>query len=166
MFWADLSNSATGKIIDGQFTTASATVANCTNCASWNSVCRAWNQCFPDAKIGKSNSVYVGSSGGLNYFGIEQIYFNQNPDMLGYAVLTVRQVYDIDKKIDDGLPQSGRVMAVFNGDGWNWAPNATTGTSTTCFDSGGINGGTTQYSLSSLSNYGLNGNCALLFQFQ
>jgi hypothetical protein len=41
------------------------------------------------------------------------------------TALTVQQAYSIDKKIDDGLPQSGRVMAMYDGwmaaltcDGW------------------------------------------------
>jgi hypothetical protein len=97
--------------------------------------------------------------------------------------LTVQQAYAIDAKVDDGLPQSGRVLATyldygsFNGDspGYGWAGSggvsgttpyttATPGSPATCFDNGNTAGAKQQYSVE-ISN-GSNVNCALSFQFQ
>jgi hypothetical protein len=93
--------------------------------------------------------------------------------------LTVAQAYSIDKKVDDGLPQSGSVFAMYlngdvtSGDGPEWAgtnavtgapyTTATQGGPTTCFDNGDA-AGPQQYSLS--QSNGSNVNCALSFQFQ
>jgi prepilin-type N-terminal cleavage/methylation domain-containing protein len=178
MFWADLS---TASLIEGSFTTASPTLPTCENLGTWN-------QCFPDAKIGNSNSVFVwstsqmASSFGLNnYFGIEHITLNQGPQMIGNPALTVQQAYAIDTKVDDGLPMSGRVLANYNADGPAWSggqsggftpfTTATAGSATSCFDnsaasggSPGVAGATQHYSME--MNNGTGANCALSFQFQ
>ena len=75
---------------------------------------------FPAAKIGQGNYVYVWSGGwsfhdSFNYFGIANI-FGENSgilgNMLGSTGLTVQQAFAIDTKMDDGLPQSGLVIAI------------------------------------------------------
>ena len=68
---------------------------------------------FPVAKIGQCNYLYVYEAYGHNVLWLvrrnkrhwcRSIIFNRR--------LTVSQAYNIDKKIDDGLPQSGSVTAV------------------------------------------------------
>lgn len=89
--------------------------------------------------------------------------------------LTVRQAYDIDRKIDDGIPVTGRVLAVKVTsarptwtDGtftWNLATapaGPTAGSSTTCCDTD--TGPGEQYSIK--QNGGANVNCSLSFRFQ
>jgi prepilin-type N-terminal cleavage/methylation domain-containing protein len=80
---------------------------------------------FPPAKIGNGNYVTVWSGGysgdGSNYYSIETVLPTANTSV----GLTVQQAYNIDKKVDDGFPQSGSVMAIYptsNG-GWTayWA---------------------------------------------
>lgn len=170
MFWEDLS---VFNLIEGSFTTASSTLPTCEGLG-------AWNQCFPDAKIGNGSSMFVWSTSGWpssyganNYFGIEQITLNNGVEMVGNPSLTVQQAYAIDKKIDDGLPMSGGILAIYNRDGPQWAgglnqgfvpyTSATAGSSTTCFDNGG-GSGPQQYSMGQNSGSGVN--CALSFKFQ
>jgi prepilin-type N-terminal cleavage/methylation domain-containing protein len=178
MFWVDLSlaNGLNVNLIDGSFNAASPNTAPTTLTPSLY---------YPAAKIGGGNFIYVwsgsfsatGPASGQNWFGLSAItsmdsggcHLNSN---LG---LTVKQAYDIDKKIDDGYPQTGNVRAEYlTGVTWpNWANNdnnngvpyqtATTGSSTTCYDNGG-GSGPQQYSLE-ISN-GNNVNCALSFKMQ
>jgi prepilin-type N-terminal cleavage/methylation domain-containing protein len=86
---------------------------------------------FPTAKIGRGNYIYVtdgswiaaynGASppltDGYNYFnlsGVTPIDSMLNP-IYPYMGLTVREAFSIDSKIDDALPQSGRVIAAAAG---------------------------------------------------
>jgi hypothetical protein len=99
----------------------------------------------------------------------------------GNPGLTVQQAYNIDKKIDDGFPQSGLVVVQYQA--WNisnsglvWAqgagingPSGTQATpqlTTSCYDNGGNAGTTQQYSLGATANGGTGLNCALSFRFQ
>ncbi len=187
-FWVDLS---AAHLIDGNFSTANETVGACTATGT------AVASYFPAARIGGGNYIYVysggkllGSSGfvwqstGVNYFGlsavssIAQFTTTSNPGM------SVATAYSIDKKMDDGLPQSGKVTAKYlgvdNGSGaggtgimwtdgtddiWHTQPStaATAGSSTTCYDNGGV-AGPSQYSVEISS--GTNVNCGLSFQMQ
>jgi hypothetical protein len=195
LFWTDLS--AAG-MIEGRFTTASASVATAVGCPCTSVT---FDKYFPNAKIGNGNYINVWGGGwqgnnqstgdGVNYYTITQVTdlvfgwkLQTNPG------LTVAQAYSMDLKVDDGLPQSGKVTAQylhFNAPWgtWNshWAtgavgadgantgsPNygpstaATSGSAATCYDNSGVGGATQQYSLA--QNGGAGVNCALSFQFQ
>ena len=147
---------------------------------------------MPPACIGRSNYVYV--YGRTDFFVTAQDYFclsavtsfgggaspSANPG------LTVQEAYNIDRKIDDGLPQSGRVTAQYanapiqtnlpvwaagggvqgaNGGGLPSQPTtaATPGSSTTCYDNGNSTNAQ-QYSIT--QSNGSYVNCALSFMFQ
>ncbi len=102
------------------------------------------------------------------------------------------QAYAIDSKIDDGLPQAGKVTTMFpNPSAWNnfagpiqyasggnppfadYGTNytvigahntaATPASADTCFDNGNV-AGTQRYSMSQNQGNGIN--CALSFQFE
>jgi prepilin-type N-terminal cleavage/methylation domain-containing protein len=124
MFWVDLS---AAHLIDGGFTAGSPTVpSELTNDVTLTSSPHKAGDYFPEAKIGKGNIVWVWSSlsmaasspwapPGPNYFSI-----SANPGIYGFNSgvysrpgLTVAQAYSIDKKIDDGLPQSGGTLAIY-----------------------------------------------------
>lgn len=181
MFWVDLS--AAG-LIEGGFTAASPnTIPGCSASLNINSY-------LPTAKVGNSNYVYVFSPGaygdsttGPNYFGV--MSFQALCGAYGLPVaspsLTVMQAFNIDKKTDDGLPQSVRVLASYISDvgtqnnGSNGISNfaypvsaastaATVGSASTCFDNGNNAGGQQQYSLTQSNGAGVN--CALMFEFQ
>jgi prepilin-type N-terminal cleavage/methylation domain-containing protein len=155
--------------------------------------------CYFPAKLGQGNVIYVfsgfyngGGPGGIsnstNYYGLSTALI---PTGGGWSTsspgLTVAQAYAIDAKMDDGLPQSGRVIAAYinaNGNGgnfgapvwvnpgsgsysvieWGITTAAVAGSSTTCYDNGGVGSATQKYSLE--QNGGASVNCALSFQFQ
>jgi len=201
MFWVDLSSAAGGHLIDGSFTAATPTTIPSANVVGTNI-----GAYFPTAKLGRGNSVYVWSGGwgsGYtpnpnnnsnegNYFGISVITnsaFGSGYDGIpnSYADIPVAEAYAIDKKMDDGFPQSGRVTAMYvdfsvpgqTGVAWaagsgNFGANsglpsygptttATPASSTTCYDNANSTAAMA-YSMSVSS--GANPNCALSFQFQ
>jgi hypothetical protein len=191
MFWSDLTY-ANGKninLIEGSFSAASST-------ATVPIAATALNNYFPAAKLGGGNYFYVYSGGpsgtgngynSANYIGISAITNIPAGPCAGCIAsspgLTVRQAYSIDSKIDDGLPQSGRVTAVYlnyltasYGAVWAAAGNAigannsfaptnasTPGTALTCYDNGS-GSGPQQYSIE--ISGGSNVNCALSFRLQ
>jgi prepilin-type N-terminal cleavage/methylation domain-containing protein len=202
LFWADLSQA---RLIDGAYT-----AINASNDSDGFTVLQgpttdipqtAVGQWMPEARLGHGNYIFVWSGGwksgvvsgsvlgdSLNYFGLSQVAGFTNGNLMATTgtSLTVRQAYDIDLKVDDGLPQSGRAIAL-NAGAWaaggggtgahnhagnyNTNPNyggpttnATSPSTTTCYDNSGNAGTTQQYSLS--QNGGANVNCALSFRFQ
>ena len=152
---------------------------------------------LPQAKINSNSHVYVWSGGqsvvigggniipgdGRNYFGVSSVTSYGDSALARIASslsLTVAQAYAIDKKMDDGLPQSGNVLAMYLDTNTQyqtpvWAgagqsttngpyTSATLGSSSSCFDNGSVAGQPQQYSVE-ISN-GANVNCALSFKFQ
>src|SRR5665213_3668360 len=57
LFWLDISSSAAGNLIEGQFPNSGAAVVNCT--AEQTLTVAQLSQYFPEAKIGHGNFVYV-----------------------------------------------------------------------------------------------------------
>jgi len=113
--------------------------------------------------------------------------------LVAWQGMTVQEAYNIDAKIDDGMPQTGNVTPLYvddnGGTGVQWASGnaqtddgahgvnnipttlATPGSATTCYDNSatssgtpGVAGAVQHYSLE--MNGGTNINCALSFQFQ
>jgi len=202
MFWQDLSQV---NLIEGNFTAASSTTAPSVTITSTSTP--SVDAYLPQAKLGNGNYVYA-YSGGLrdlniqaaavkgvqadntNYFGVSQ-FQKINTLLYSNPGMTVAQAYAIDSKMDDGMPQSGRVTAFYlNTTGSfyaRWAtgtPGAisgdydgntlgaiTAGTTNPIWDSGTAsqvcfsNGQTLtpeQYNLA----YPNNVNCSLSFRFQ
>ncbi len=194
MFWVDLSQA---NLIEGQFNNVTSTGAGYIAPEYTGTV-------MPFAKIGNSNSIYVWSGGwasyannddGKNYFGIANysasITGGISSTGVGYPVpqLSVIQANAIDSKIDDGLPQAGRVVAIvlynatpywaagnygavngnvgeFTSPGGGPSNVNTPASAITCYDNGNVNGATQKYSLGAITNKGENINCGLSFQFQ
>ena len=179
MFWVDLSKAG---LISDNFSTASIdTIPSVDTPSSY----------FPAAKIGGGNFIYVWSNlptSGFpnisfigttvgNYFGISNV-----SSILGFygritssATLSVLQAYNIDTKIDDGLPQTGNVIAVYINNDPQWVDGSDVlyntlrtsplpASATTCYDNGNVTGATMQYSTK--KNKGTGQNCALSFKFQ
>ncbi len=83
---------------------------------------------YPEAKIGRNGHIAAWSGGwgggmqqtnlygrgymdGKNYFAV---FIDPMDSSTGSAsVLTVKEAYAMDSKMDDGLPQTGRVLAMF-----------------------------------------------------
>jgi prepilin-type N-terminal cleavage/methylation domain-containing protein len=197
LFWNDL---GVLHLIDGQFVnntdTAISTLPNGLGTLPANAY-------LPEAKIGNTNFVYVWSGGygtdaggnsgnggstvaalctnspgnNINYFGLSQLSQTSNGSPHSSPGLSVGQAYAIDKKIDDGFPQSGRVAAMYPNDdsdnglivwaqggnpNYNSPPLNNSASSTTCFDNAGGTG-SQKYSV---GQSGAAMNCALSFRFQ
>lgn len=80
---------------------------------------------FPAAKTGRGSYIIVGSDNGMNYFGILGLINGATGGPAGTAnyypirtpSLTGIEAYNIDKKIDDGMPLYGTVQARGYGSG-------------------------------------------------
>jgi hypothetical protein len=176
LFWVDLS---AANLIENGFSSGCA-VYGCLPDPVTASTTPTLDGLIPEAKLGRGNYVYVYSGGvlaagsgaagnGLNYFGFEQM--SQYSRANGYATtpnIRVDEAYRIDSKIDDGLPMSGRVTAVYVSNTMRMVGgvpgNPVSASSTTCYDNGNNASNPLQYSLS--QNAGADANCALSFQFQ
>lgn len=192
MLWVDLSQAG---LIDGKFTTAQAAVVTPSNITG-----AALSRWFPEARLGAGNYIYAWSGGWsstlvnagdqMNYFALSTVSELGNAanwsSVYSGPDLTVRQAASIDGKIDDGLPQAGRVMAMYlsmalQPEQAAWAAgagsqgasdagtngpttSATAPSASTCYDNGNIAGATEAYSVS--TSNGANLNCALSFRFQ
>jgi prepilin-type N-terminal cleavage/methylation domain-containing protein len=183
MFWVDLS---TAHLIDNGFTTATATWIPSSPYPSGSTL----NAYLPPAKLGNGNYIYTFSGGWLenagsnnsrNYFGlalVTSIGQGSCPSCIfSQAGLTVQQAQNIDQKVDDGLPFSGRVLSAYLwSNNWFWGnnnfyaneppPTSTfiTPSSTTCSDNNGNSANPVTYSVE--VNGGTGVNCALVFQMQ
>ncbi len=159
-FWEDLSKAG---LIEETINTASDT--NVGNVSS------SFERYFPKAKIGNGNFVTVFSGGfysGLtftdpnkNFFTVSiPISISGSGNYTSSAGMSAYQAYNIDLKIDDGLPKAGVIKAFYNQGGGLpivWAPNAAANSSATCFN-------TTANTYSIGNGDGLN--CGLSFRMQ
>jgi prepilin-type N-terminal cleavage/methylation domain-containing protein len=176
MFWVDLSKVS---LIDGSFNAVTSIGPRADQHGNYG-------RFFPTAKLEKGNYISVFSEGGVNYFGMSGIAVLWASVIFGgVPAVPVSDAYNIDVKMDDGLPQSGAVRARFNCGGIGWAATpgsctvssetpyttATAGSATSCFDNSatsngtpGVNGTPQHYSLE--INGGSGANCGLGFRFQ
>ncbi len=192
MFWVDLS---TAGLIDGGFSAASPSDDNNTGCL------QPISSYYPTAKIAGGIFVYVNSAYNTvgvttntnynhdNFFSISQVQSLKNGswcEIIGVMGIAVKQTYNIDVKIDDGLPISGKVTAVASGlsssgAGFYGTLNFANGehiynlnilpggsainpSSLTCYDNSNNAINPIVYSMSQNGGNGMN--CALSFKFQ
>lgn len=182
-FWVDLSYA---KLIEGEYTLGAPDSIAYPGQNFWPSSATYIHTYLPRAKINETAYVYAWSGGwnagsmslrdGKNYFGVSTLtrITWSNGAMYSSPAITVYQANSIDSKMDDGLPMSGKVLALASDAGpggisWSGgvggAPftTATAGSSTTCFDNGNTGGATQQYSV---GQGGSSRNCSLSFMFQ
>jgi prepilin-type N-terminal cleavage/methylation domain-containing protein len=162
LFWGDLSDPAGGRLIEGSFTSST-----CTSTPTASAT--QYNQYFPEAKIGRSNSiVIIYDASGLsptaqnkNYFTVEQIQFMSAGNTGGGPGMTVAEAFKIDSKIDDGKPQSGTVNALqlIGASVISWSFSLASDGATTCFN-------TTNYTYSLSYNNGAQVTCSLSFEIK
>ncbi len=186
MFWSDLTyaNGTNVNLIEGSYSAASETipVASITG--------TLLDAYFPAAKIGMGNYIYVYNDyhNRLNYYALAVPGAAcgapdciRNGDTATYPGITAAQAFAIDSKIDDGLPQWGRVLTQlvnnwgivcpkggppgsFGASGGDWencSPTtaATAGSSVTCYDNGGIAVAAQHYSTEINGGTGVNLRC-------
>jgi prepilin-type N-terminal cleavage/methylation domain-containing protein len=162
LFWEDLSSPAAGKLIDLRTISYGAIECSGTKGGFTATGSQLPAYYMPSAKIGNNNYIYVYAKNSYNWYGISAPN-NSSGTLASVPAMTVKQAYDLDAKIDDGLPTTGNVVAVYLN--WTDALNTTLPTSaatddpTTCYNSG-----TNAYSIQ-ISN-GSNVNCALSFRMQ
>jgi prepilin-type N-terminal cleavage/methylation domain-containing protein len=172
VFWDDISyaNGMKINLIEGSFPPPQGRVDGNPD---FYVVATAFGLYYPAAKIGGGNYVYVYSYNNINYFGVSVVSAIANWGITSTLGLSVNQAYNLDKKVDDGLPQSGHVIAqyVANSYAWSGPDNGPTDTTTptppspsSCYDDGGVTGTMRKYSVS--ENGGNSGLCALSFQMQ
>jgi prepilin-type N-terminal cleavage/methylation domain-containing protein len=169
LFWQDLSNTGTGNFIDGTFPNSGAAAVGCISslALSLTQGTSYLGDYYPVGKIGHATFIYVYENNGVNWYGLSAAtsVSNVSGALSSNVTLPVIQAYNMDSKVDDGLPGSGNVQAIYI-NGQNAvppanAPNTTTsgGTSSSCYD-------TTTSTYSITVNNGNGGNCALSFKFQ
>jgi hypothetical protein len=159
LFWQDLSSKVAGNLINGTFThgRCAAAPANLSGTGV--------TAYLPIAAIGYGNFVYVYDYSGSNWYGVSAVTgSNAGTTMISNANISVRQAYNMDAKVDDGLPLTGNVQALYINNTQLIpiaAPNTATfgGTASSCYD-------TTTSTYSVTVNNGNGGNCALSFKFQ
>ncbi len=179
-FWVDLS--ANSGLIYGDFRSATSTPT--ISDSGWSSISNPnISRILPVAKIGNGNFISVYSENvGVHYYiisKIDNIDGNGAPYSTVSLSLSPQQAYAIDSKMDDGLPQTGRIKpryVLWTPGHYNltWAAGggaegatgtaATPASDTTCYDNGNVGGATQQYSMATNGGNGLN--CALSFRFQ
>lgn len=132
---------------------------------------------LPEAKLGIGTFVHVWSRDRKNYLAISQVTGLGATPVQALPGFTGNQAYQIDSKIDDGLPDSGVVKAEYVNTNVRWtlgygyannkgiirpehrfpvAPSATS-----CFDNNSVNGAAYNYTMT--VDGGENINCALSF---
>jgi prepilin-type N-terminal cleavage/methylation domain-containing protein len=134
LFWRQLSDAS---LVDGSFGQGSAI-----NRIGGEEISSTDAALFPAAKIGRGNYWTVGSDSGFNYYLLAaHTALISTSDATYGPALTPIESYNIDVKIDDGLPNTGIVQArgtithqtlfgsLATGNG---APTATTSTSQKC----------------------------------
>jgi prepilin-type N-terminal cleavage/methylation domain-containing protein len=168
LFWQDLS--AAG-LIDGKFPNNGATIicqAGAAPALSLTPGTTYVGDVFPVARIGQGNFLYVYETGGSNWFGLSAVTGTggggSNSILYSNANIPVVQAYNIDKKIDDGLPNTGNVLATYLNNSTTFVQPAnaqTTDSSNSCYNTTNY-----VYSLSASANGGNNQTCALSFRVQ
>lgn len=182
MFWVDLS---AAHLIEDSFSAAAPTVLIPPGDPVGNYA--------PAAKIGSPSYIWTYSVFGNNYFEIVGATTASASSIFFPAInLTVKQAYNIDKKVDDAMPMSGKVSAWSAGfstgaplGGWaeraggpgnpvamitpgggGQVPYTSTkaGSSTSCWDNNGVNHTTMQYSINQNGGNGIN--CLLSMSIQ
>lgn len=185
LFWQDLS---TARLIDGSFSSVTATSSPTATTKTEVSTY------IPQARINDTGNVFVYSFAGRNFFGLGNINnmprsHSAPPYEIPYSV-SVIQAYNMDKKIDDGLPTTGNVLAVttayyqtgavfylawcmFGSNGGDWAVNSTltplsggsfSPSASSCVDNNNSSSNVVQYSITANNGQGVN--CDLAFRFQ
>lgn len=175
VFWVDLS---TAKLIPENFKFSASEWSTAVTALSLSAV----NQYWPAAKIGQGNFIFTLSPESKNNFVLSRtahISGGGSPDLYAGGIPVI-QAYNIDSKVDDGLPGTGSVQAwsyfhdslfvyqwTDTGSGANSATIPTyskAATNNTCTDNSATAGVAWRYSVN--QNSGSGANCSLAFKFQ
>ncbi len=108
LFWRDLSQVA---LIDNGFVTAVDAFANNATAITSGQL----DQFLPSANIGLGHYITVLSNAGRNYFEIARVTGVSNAGVYTLeTAMTPQTAFNIDKKLDDGNPNNGSIMATYS----------------------------------------------------
>ncbi len=162
LFWTDLT---TADLIQGTYPGPGASFPSCDGGYAISASDPSTGNIsyyLPVASLSTTNFVYVYSALGRNWYGLSAVQSVTSSQINSGTTIPVSQAYAIDKKIDDGLPSSGTVQAVYlnaSQTTTTLAPNAATDGATTCYNTTGP-----AYSVGFKNGAGAN--CALSFLMQ
>lgn len=112
LFWADMSTTGLTQYVDGTYNFSNHTNPT-TPCGSslTSAISTTINLYLPVAKIGHGNYVYVYNNNSINYYGLSDVTnIASGGQITSTPSLTVQQAFNIDQKMDDGLPATGNVI--------------------------------------------------------
>ncbi len=160
LFWEDLSSA---NLIDIIIPNSGGASFSCSAGGAVVASGTGLSAYFPTAKIGRGNYLYVYEVGGTNYYGLSAVSSNNSSGGMTSGVsIPAVTAYNIDKKIDDGIPLTGHVTVNYlTAYAVHLAPSASPAVAASCYDSTTTNGA---YAIAVNNGAGLN--CALSFQFQ
>lgn len=173
VFWVDLS--AAG-LLDKKFNTARQILQGDDELPHLKR-----NLYFPKAKISPDSYVFTWSDMGKNFFNIGKLFaLSEGLGKLGSGAesMTSAQAHAIDKKMDDGIPTMGKVLAIQLVKVPMWAGGVIPANTAvplnialapgnpylSCFDNGNIMGAPMHYT--DISNKNQANTCSLAFRFQ
>jgi len=102
-FWRQLSDAS---LVDGSYgsgtnITAATGAATATTASTY----------FPPAKLGRGNYFTVGANSGINYYLLGAVSSINGTDATYARGLTPIESFNMDSKLDDGLPNTGSIQA-------------------------------------------------------
>jgi prepilin-type N-terminal cleavage/methylation domain-containing protein len=116
LFWSDLS---AANLIEGTFPNSGAPAITCgtpgLEALTMTPGTAYVGDYVPVGRIGGGNFITVYSYNGINWYSLQAITSVNTVGMItpGNTTLSVIQAYNIDKKIDDGMPTTGAVQAAY-----------------------------------------------------
>jgi prepilin-type N-terminal cleavage/methylation domain-containing protein len=171
LFWEDLSQAG---LIDGTYPKPGSIPTGQFNCCCALDVTGAqMANYFPPAKIGSNNSVYVVDYNGANWFGVANFTAVNHYGGVPTTAPNIRvmQAYNMDVKMDDGLPTTGSMQALYISatpppsatpipdTSIDFSSSAAADSATTCYN-------TTSSTYSTAFKSGDGMNCAVAIKFQ
>lgn len=104
LFWRQMSDAA----LIGEDTSLATTAVAATITANGN-------RYIPAAKLGKGAFWHVANVAGLNYYtisGVTTLATATTMNIVSTDVITPNEAYQLDQKLDDGLPHTGLVLSI------------------------------------------------------
>lgn len=162
VFWRHLSDA---NMVDGQLGVTGNSLIDAATGATTGTVTTI-NQSLPDSRTTPTNSFIVYAASGLNYFQLLPLSgIAANDYNAGTTGISPIQAFNIDAKLDDGLPVTGIVLAKGLGGTPNVNPTwAVTTTPSICMVGASATDTTSTYNRVGNSG-GNDGSCSIRFRF-
>jgi prepilin-type N-terminal cleavage/methylation domain-containing protein len=162
VFWRHMSDA---NLVDGQLGVTGNSLLVAASGATTGAVTTI-NQSVPDSRTTPTNSFIAYSVGGLNYYQLTPLSgITANAYTAGTTAITPIQAFNMDSKLDDGLPVSGIVQAKGISATPDSAPsfNAVS-TAATCIVGASATSATSTYNRVAATG-GNEGSCSVRFRF-